>query len=196
VVVAIALLWSGDVGLLWRAAGGVALALATLMRPEGLLVAGLLLGVRAWQDRRAGGWAWGRIAAALLPYTLIVAPYEIWRMSFYGYPFPNTFYTKTGASFPLIVRGLQYCAEFVAQHWLVGLLVAGGVLPVLTRWRHRNTGAEAKASGELYTALGVLTAGYTLYIVWAGGDYFPAGRFFAPLLAPCQVWLDDGGRPR
>lgn len=69
----------------------VLLVLAGALRPEGVLAA--LPAFVAWwwvarRDRRA--WLWTAGAAA------VGGAYFGWRWSFYGHPFPNTFYVKFG----------------------------------------------------------------------------------------------------
>lgn len=194
VLAAIALLWAKREGAIaWRAPAGAVLALASLTRPEGILVAGLLLLVKAWQDRRLAGLSFGRVfrllLAAGLPYLLIMLPYEAWRITFYGYPFPNTFYAKTGATAAIIGRGLEYAWIFAGDHWLpVSLLIAGLWLALWRRREGSRAGAEARhTGGGLPVALAALAAVYALYIVVAGGDHFPAGRFFVPMLPPIAL---------
>jgi len=43
-------------------------------------------------------------------------------------------------------------------------------------------------------ALFLLTAVYTLYIIWVGGDHFPAMRFFVPLLVPMALLAQEAFR--
>ncbi|MDQ6695766.1 MAG: hypothetical protein M3014_15380, partial [Chloroflexota bacterium] len=116
----------------WRVAAGAALALASLIRPEGVLIAALLLVVTWWQDRAGGRRpALKLLSAALLPYLAVVVPYQVWRISFYKWPFPNTFYAKTGLSIEIIGRGLDYVRQFAAEHWLpAALTLVGGMLAI------------------------------------------------------------------
>jgi arabinofuranosyltransferase len=214
VLASVALLWyrpagsnSGSLSLT-RAGAGVALALASLTRPEGLFVAGLLIALVAVQERGSRVPAWRSLAAVILPYLLIIVPYHLWRLAFYGYPFPNTFYTKTDTSLTLVGRGLAYCWEFVTYHPLVLFPVVVGIPLGLLRWREqaraRNEpgGFGHHANGEQLSnglvgaiaGLALLVLGYTLYIIWVGGDHFPAQRFFVPLLAPIVLLSQETAR--
>ena len=207
VLLSAALLWHSPTTLrglrdlaAFRAAGGLALALAALTRPEGLLVAALLVGLRLWQDRRAAG-DWGKmLVAAAVPFLVVVVPYELWRIGFYGYLFPNTFYAKTGTSLALLGRGLVYAGDFALAHWLVALpVLLGAVSALLLAPRYlrgfssRHRASEDPPSG-LLVALSALTAVYTLYIVAVGGDHFPAYRFFVPLIAPVVLIAQEVAR--
>lgn len=190
-----------------RGLGGLALALMSLVRPEGLFVAGLLLGLRLWQDRRHGDkrgrGAWRLFLLSALPFLAVALPYQVWRISFYGYPFPNTFYAKTGASIAIVGRGLGYVLDFALAHWLLVIpLLAGGVVWIVTRaQRFKRKGmGDAKLAGarhtqeELLTVLALLVAVYVLYIVAVGGDHFLAWRFFVPLLAPIILIAQEVAR--
>lgn len=189
----VAALWVGQ-STRWNAVAGVLLALASLTRPEGLLVVVVLLGAWLWQNRRGGRTAGRMLLAALLPYVAIMVPYQLWRITFYGWPFPNTFYAKTGASGAVLVRGAEYALQFVRRHWLIAALAP--VWAVLLAWasvsRRRKPGAPSRAivlspRFGIVPALGVLSLVYTLYVVYVGGDWFPSERFFVPLLAPLSV---------
>jgi hypothetical protein len=205
VLLAAAFLWaSQETRIAWRVCGGITLALASLTRPEGLLVAAVFVGVRAWQDRKRSpelalerregskvqspkseSSAGKLLLAALIPFLAIVVPYEAWRMIFYGYPFPNTFYAKTGATLALIERGWNYSAYFLGERWLlVALAILGLVFSLFLR----------RAIQGVTLAFFILIPLYTLYIIWIGGDHFPAWRFFVPVVAPLVIVAVDAAR--
>jgi len=167
-----------------RSLGGLVLALATLTRPEGLLAAVIILGVRGLQDRAAARNAGKLLLAGLGPYLLVLVPYEVWRITFYRYPFPNTFYAKTGATSDLIGRGLSHISYFIGDDWLIVALAAVGLGLALVR----------KPRIGPFTALALLVAAYTLYIIWVGGDHFPGWRFFVPVLAPMVLLAVEAAR--
>lgn len=189
-LLSLAFLWSesDDKAVTMRATGGMALALAALTRPEGLLLAGVAVLIRLWQDRRLGRRAAiNMLGATLLPFGMIVIGYEVWRTSFYGYPFPNTFYAKTGTTLALLGRGLDYTWRFAWDHWLIsGTLVAGFAMYSATSVIRRMVkNSRGHTEGEsLQLVLVAVVVIYTLYVIVVGGDWFPAGRFFVPILAP------------
>jgi arabinofuranosyltransferase len=178
-------------------AAGVALGLASLTRPEGVLVTIVLLGVLAWQQRAQGRHLWRLLLPIVLPYLAIVLPYHTWRIGFYGYPFPNTFYAKTGLSPALVLRGARYAWDFATSHWLMVLLALvalafGGWTLLCRRKQHLHN--EDSNRLNLLAALAVLVVVYVLYIVVAGGDHFVGWRFFVPLLAPLALLAQEGVR--
>ncbi|HYP41951.1 MAG TPA: hypothetical protein VEX13_16455 [Chloroflexia bacterium] len=178
-------------------AAGVALGLASLTRPEGMLVTLVLLGVLAWQQRARWRHLWRFLLPIALPYLVIVLPYHIWRIAFYGYPFPNTFYAKTGLSPALISRGARYAWDFAASHWLMVLLALiavalGGWTLLNKRKPHLHNKDDNRLN--LLAALAVLVVVYALYIVAAGGDHFVGWRFFVPMLAPLALLAQEGAR--
>ncbi len=209
VMLATTFLWPEQDGhFVWRAWGGFSLALASLTRPEGLLVAFVFFGVRAWQDRRANSksevqgsrrselaYSGKLMLSAVVPFLAIVVPYQVWRISFYGYILPNTFYAKTGASLALIERGWNYIAYFVGERWFLVALALFGLLILLSKLRNAKLPQVTvqHRSGPL-AAFAVLLPFYTLYILWAGGDHFPAWRFFVPLVAPLVLLATDVAR--
>src|SRR5262245_33791620 len=177
---------SADVGLL--------LALAAMTRPEGVLVAGVVvlhLLARSWRDRQV---AWQRLLGLAAGFLAIFGPYYLWRVAYYGYPLPNTFYAKVGGSTAQALRGLSYAAEFA---WSQAPLLAVALCSLLPGTRTKNQEPRTNASRithptsgfstlnsqfSILTFLWLLVGVYTLYIVAVGGDHFPYYRFFVPLL--------------
>jgi hypothetical protein len=197
---------------------GMLLALAAMTRPEGVLVAGvcgLHMLARSW---RGGQVAWRRPLGLAAGFLAIFGPYYLWRLAYYGYPLPNTFYAKVGGTSAQALRGLTYAAEFAWSQAPLLLVALCSLLPELrtknqepprgypTENRDRETGRQGdKESGDghfslltshfsLLTFLWLLVGVYTLYIVAVGGDHFPFYRFFVPLLPPLMLLAALGFR--
>ncbi len=149
------------------------LSLAALTRPEGLLFLGLAVVDRA---RRRGDPA--RLLAVLLP-VLLLAPHFAFRLAYYGYPFPNTYYAKVGAGTEQFLRGLHYLSKFFFRPESLFFLAA--LLAATRRGPHRF----------LAVAVAAACAG----IVYVGGDAFGAYRFVVPVLpALCLLTVAGFGR--
>ncbi len=149
---------------------GVALMLT---RPDGAVVfAGLVLTV-LWLDgaylRRARPWR-THVLAPALPLLLLFAPYQLWRLWYYGSLLPNTYYAKA-AYLPFWGRGLHFVGFYawIYRLWpFVPVFIAGaGVVrtPLARRF--------------LCVAL-VATAATVLYVARLGGD-FMEWRFLTPV---------------
>jgi len=161
----------------------VALVLAALTRPEGGLVLALTVAGVLYCARRAGVPVrrWLAIAAGL--FVLVYGPYWWLRYDWYGYPFPNTFYAKTGGGVHHLVRGLGYLGRFLLNHPVLALLTAAAV-----------PGARAVFRRDVRPALAlplVVTIGYLAYVVVVGGDFKQTWRFVLPVL-PLWALLLDG----
>jgi len=143
------------------------LGLAALTRPEGVLVAaiisgsGFIINLKSSSFRR--NWVrWNIVFAA------IFLPYFMWRLSYYGFLFPNSFYAKVDPGGSQLDRGFFYSHEFlkVTGYWLLGAFVGFW-------WAKRR-----KFIMMLFSFIII----FTLYIVYVGGDGLPMFRFFAPLV--------------
>jgi hypothetical protein len=163
-----------------RDLAAAALALgATLLRPDGALVAAVVLaGPLAARLRREPARG-----SPLALYAAGAGALTLFRLLYYGQPVPNTFYAKVGG-IPLST-GLAYLGDFLAGHaWLLpGALFATWRLP----------GARP---GSAFVAL------LALYCVAVGGDAFGHSRFLLPALAVLcaqavrgAAALHAGGRP-
>jgi hypothetical protein len=171
----------------FRGALGPLFALATLTRPEGALLMGLTL-LYIWfiGNKLSGDRSLALRIRATLPalaaYVLIVGPYFLWRMTYYGELLPNTFYAKTGGGLRQAGRGLIYTGAFALT--LGGPLLLLALAPLLGGWR----AAVKTWRGYLLLLVGI----YMLYVVSVGGDHFPGDRFFVPLVPWIALLLADG----
>ncbi len=157
---------------------GIVFALAYLTRPEGVGLWGVTLAWLIWQ-----AWIAPRLArrpgrsqpadampairtrdlcAFALPFAAIAGVHEIWRLSYYGEPVPNTFYDKVGSTAQQVRRGFGYVAHSVPQlhPFIIAALV---VLLVLA------PSAVVGSRAARYVAL--LGGVFTAYIILIGGDF-------------------------
>ncbi len=153
---------------------GVWFALSAMSRPEGMLFFGLtglhrlieLLFVERTLKPSRQDWIWG------LGFALVFGPYYAWRFAYYGYPFPNTYYVKTGAK-DFWAPGARYLWSWIKDH---GLFV---LVPLAIIVRRRLPGARR---ARLWTLLGLYTVALTLHVTRVGGDFMGLHRFFVPIM--------------
>lgn len=152
--------------------GSMLLGLASLTRPDGLLVSGLVglfLLITAVRGRLPIGlWlTWAGLWLAC------VAPHVLWRYSYYGRLLPNSSAVKT-PGLGMVVHGAQYLgnAAIDLHLYLFAALAAVGL------WARR---AGALGRRDLALAATVLVP-YLAYVCTTGGDFMPLYRFVAPLL--------------
>ena len=144
------------------AAAGAVFALASLTRPDGVLLAAVCgVWLLAGRDvRGAIGFAAG--------FAVLWLPATIWRVAYYGDLFPNTYYAKS-ASIAWWSQGWYYARIYFARYWVLAL-----ALPCAAFVRPRRAVALELA----------LAAVYTLYVMRVGGDFM-----FGRLLIPASPFL-------
>ncbi len=170
--------WTGYLDALHRdeprfALCGCWFALAAMTRPEGMLVFGLVCVFHAIRvitlERRItpSGSEWKFLAVFLL----LFGPFFAWRWSYYGWPFPNTYYVKTGAV-GFWAPGFRYFLSWVNDHWLwvVPLAAVGALFKV----------DDSRRSAIYLSCL--LIAAYSLHVIRVGGDFMGLHRFLVPLM--------------
>jgi arabinofuranosyltransferase len=179
---------------------GLAFAFAAMTRPEGLLLFGLTglhrvalkLIRRQWLPSRQDiGWALGFV----IPFGL----FFLWRYSYYGYPFPNTFYAKGDSGWATARRwGLPYLWDFIQ---LNRFYVALPLLLPLLRARTAGFGRTAPSGTRagmrpavLWSYVALIGLTYGSYIVYVGGDFMAMGRFFVPLMPLVALFVQEGLR--
>ena len=176
------------------------LALASLTRPEGPLVAACCFAWWAAQEladgERRGGvreWAlglprwvdWREAMTLALPFLLIVGAHFLWRYSYYGEWLPNTYYAKSVRAWWDI--GLQYLATAGLEAGLY-LLLPLGLWAAWARWRERRDLA--------YGLPLLIIAPHAVYLARIGGDFMEWRMldFYWPLLAlPAADGIARGG---
>jgi len=152
-------------------ASGLILMLIALARAEGLIFFFAAFVVRVLnhiihQSTRTVLEDVKWLSAFLLPFST----YLIWRVSYYGYLFPNTVYVKAGGGYIYhMLRGLYYLYQFLEIGGALLVLLIG--VAALLRNRQPIV-RHALAGAGFYIAL----------ITLAGGDWMPLFRFFAPIL--------------
>ncbi|MBW2731842.1 MAG: hypothetical protein JRH20_05570 [Deltaproteobacteria bacterium] len=173
----------------------ISLVAAYLTRPEGAMVAALVMG---WEF--ASAWWVGGKGARLafmrqrfrqlwLPVTLlalVVAGHIALRLWYYGFLLPNTFYAKVIPGGAAFWRGLSHVQFFLFG--AAGVLVLPGLLPLWSMCR-RSRGHLARGHlAQSPLAKGYLAQGYLLLFVYLiyvsiiGGDLPGWARFYLPLV--------------
>lgn len=153
---------------------GAALTVAALSRPDALIFLGsaVLLALFSPSERV-------KSAARLLAVPVLVYfPYWLWRYSYYGYPFPNTYYAKSGG-LAYYEQGLLYLWMYVKTYYLFALvpIAIGSLWLRVGRARREKVQPSDTRTAWLLVAFIVP---YTFYVVRVGGD-FMFGRFLLPV---------------
>lgn len=168
-------------------AAGAAFALATMTRPEGVLLLGIAGLVRLIARRSlldAGIWRMVGVFA------LIGVPFFAWRFAYYGDLLPNTFYAKTGGGAAQAWRGLLHAGAFA-------LFAGGPVLALLLALAAMRFVGDMRQRVDAWywqSFVWIVVGLYTAYIVAVGGDHFPGYRFFVPVLPFLVLLLARGAQ--
>jgi len=152
-----------------------------MTRPDGLLFYGIYSLHLLWSERQSGRHDAGRkILQWVLVFAIVFVPYYLWRFSYYGYTFPNTFYAKVGGA-PPVGRGLRYVGVYLLGY-------GGGILMLPALFVLRQLRQDWV---KLLFAQIVIYGGYIIYV---GGDGLAFERFIVPILPPLCVLAQEGMR--
>jgi arabinofuranosyltransferase len=163
----------------------LSLFFATLTRPEGFLIFGLILGLGLILFF-LNGVLLKNLIFPLLSYVIPFLAYFGWRFHYFGFLLPNTYYAKTGGTTLQYYRGLEY-TKFFSLCFLASFLPLALWFIVEKRRSFLKKTKSKTVAEHLNTYLGiylslVIFLTYTLYIVYVGGDYMAMYRFFVPVL--------------
>ena len=157
---------------------GVLGGLIVLMRPEGILIAVLAFGCHAlvrWRNAKSIRAPLAGLGSAVVAFVVLT----VFRLWYFGYPAPNTYYAKAAGGLLNLEAGAIYVAGFVGATAAVFTCILSGCMVNFRRIAEKPF---------LLFAL-FLTALYMLYCIKVGGDpasAFPLWRHFVHL-AP--IWL-------
>ena len=161
--------------------GSLVLAFGTLARPEGCLLLGGSWLLVLTAPRMAATEKLKTLAACIGVASLILAPVEIFRWSYFHALAPNTVYAKMGGinRRTLLLLGLVYLAKFASTPPALAILApAAGVFSWIKRC----------SKGD-YAVLWMFIGLQALFVIVSGGDHMLAFRFCLPLYALLTVVL-------
>lgn len=150
---------------------GFLVALATMTRPDGVVIAAV---VGLWLIFQTRGWRFPVLfAAAALALTI---PWTAWRYAYYGHLLPNALAAKSGLDLSWQLQsGWDYLLGFLAT--AQALLVLAPLAAYALMSPRIEMEARTSGAGGLLLAIAV---SYVGFFVLTGGDWMPAWRFFAP----------------
>lgn len=164
-----------------------------LTRPEALALAPLLVIIGGFVS-----WSWKRSLRAVTPavalpfaaWLLTAAGLTVYRLLYFGYPLPNTYYAKLSPHFWYnVIGGVKYVVRnIVICPVTLPLLIAAFALLIRSLWmivvRRETSASHQLRVVVLLPAIALLTIAIT-----NGGDHFAQGRFLAQfnLLLPIPI---------
>jgi hypothetical protein len=164
---------------------GLALALISLTRPDGVLFTATAIALLAAREIRKGKSvpsALRSVGILLLPSIIIGVPYLIWKYSYYGDILPLTYYAKS-ADENYFVQGFFYIWLYFRVHFISAIALIAAV-PLF--FVYRNTNGEPleqdeNAGSPFIAALAGIAVYLILFVARVGGDFMFA-RFIIPVV--------------
>jgi hypothetical protein len=164
----------------------IALALAAMTRPEGLLIAAVIVAVRLAANAVTKRWLTRGDLVAAGAFLVIWAPWFAWRWHYYGWPFPNTYYVKASGSWvdPKMAAQMAESGRYYLWVWLkqthllwVSPLIVLGIA----------TAKPRSPRFVLALACTLVVAAYLTYAASVGGDFMGLHRFIMPVFVAIAV---------
>lgn len=177
------------------------IAAIVLCRPEGFMLAPAVVTMLAFACRaKLGTWtlALKSVRAAFITFVVAAVGVTIFRILYFGYPLPNTYYAKVEPDkLRSLYHGFVYLGEFLEAYWLAAaavFLTACGALiflrPTIAEVGDSETQTTDAADPMQYVkfviASFLLCAGLLLPTP-GGGDHFASFRFYQPIWPWCAL---------
>lgn len=173
---------SGETGKKQTRAISVCVFLMIIARPEGVIWSAVYLFmyfILVYRNERSFGTGLKKISKPLLCFVATIGALTLYRLWYFGYPLPNTYYTKVSASFvATLTDGFGYFSGFVKTYNFIVL-----IFTVILLFRALSWLMKKEFSPMFYVSiitLGFIITGLMLPVI-EGGDHFHAFRFFQPV---------------
>jgi len=165
---------------------GILLIALVLTRPEGLFVGFALTALLSFGFLKKGLWkALRSVALPFALYLLGAAGLILWRLSYFGYPFPNTYYAKVSGNFlDNLPTGITYFFKLFYTYPHIAFLFAciltmAGLIAI----RHfRSRFKELVAAEKIHLLLTCILLALLVLPALSGGDHFMYSRFYQPVV--------------
>ncbi len=144
--------------------------MAVWIRPDGVVVAGLLILIDAILTKKIPKFT---IICNAIAFVLSL-PFVIFKYFYYGSIIPNPFYAKTGFNMSQLNNGIEYTGTFLADYAFYG---AGFVIPLLFYKRLSHSARVVWWTSIIFT----------IYIILIGGDVLKVHRFFLPIFGTTAI---------
>jgi hypothetical protein len=160
------------------------LATMVLTRPESILFGVLFIFIFFVQHFSESGFkkAITKIIAPTLAYASTLVMVTSWRLSYFGYAFPNTYYAKVSGSLKdNITVGLGYVSKLFYGYPHLGFIIALLVfflLILLNKWRREKRNLQLSPNDKIQVILITVVFAGLLLPVLTGGDHFKFSRFY------------------
>jgi len=163
-----------------------------LARPEAMLWCPVAIGCAALAVRLHTGRAPDprNPAIAIGIYALVLASLSVFRLLYFGFLLPNTFYAKVSSSLGYrLTEGLAYLLDYIRSGILIQavvgcvllFLVLSGVRAANLIRRGPPAEADRPATDERPLVLPILCLVGLITPILVGGDHFAGFRFYQPL---------------
>ncbi len=160
-------------------------ALLVITRPEGVawgFSAAAVVVLTHWLSSMSLRPALRSVFAPVLAVVATFGSLVLFRLAYFGYPVPNTYYAKVSVrTSDNINRGAAYLWKFFQHHPLHSLVLCASVFGVLQGLRLRSIPTDQQRWRREYFAVSMLVLIGLAFPVLEGGDHFAHFRFFQPL---------------
>jgi hypothetical protein len=137
------------------------------------------------------------IAIPTITYFAILGALTIFRLSYFGYPLPNTYYAKVSPSILFNLKvGFEYFLSYLNSGFIIGIVIFSTLiffskdLYALISLNRQKTGQPDDARVTLKNfSLGMICLTGLLLPILPGGDHFKSFRFYQPIYPLLVVYL-------
>jgi len=152
-------------------------ALMPLIRPEGIAFSiGLLVLALLLRPSR-----FIALTAAAVSALLSCAALVLFRLWYFGYPLPNTYYAKVSSDrLQGLLDGLKYLSSFVNNHPFAEIILA--IWVILMVWALYCLTTKETAGMRTILLVGATVFGVFVTYAALGGDHFALWRFYQPIM--------------
>lgn len=156
--------------------------LTVFTRPEGVLTGGVMIFLLALGLKLKERKILPNIYLPVILFLLSILILFGFRVSYFGYIFPNTFYAKVSNDIIYsLMEGIKYFIKFFLSNTFVFIIVSGIIYYFTIKVRKRSLGIDNDDDLAMGILNIIIITGIVIPILW-GGDVFIDFRFYQPYL--------------
>jgi hypothetical protein len=155
-------------------------SLLLLCRPEAMLWVPVFIAMEAFKNWSKGK-SIGQIIKLAVPLVLVffgvLSALTFWRLKYFGYPLPNTYYAKVSNNrIDNIIAGLSYLEKAFLSKPFILLILIFSLYKLYCNW------IKKEKPGTTFILLNAIVLVTLMVPLYSGGDHFGHQRFIMPTL--------------
>lgn len=168
--------------------------IALITRPESLLFVPFCIFIRFFQIKRTHTsffYSLKKIILLIVTFILTTSTLIFWRLYYFGFPFPNTYYAKVSTDkMANALDGLHYLNLYFGFTSPFGMIIFILIcLYIVYHYLGNKKGGNHSTSAQIHLLLASICLVFFAIPLYTGGDHFGLSRMYQPIVPILYVFF-------